>query len=203
MIVLTGSHEGLCKKPTERSIGGVLSRMNMRPVPSKVTSSTLQVCHCTHHNHHPEGQLQPPNLDFGIASAMVFGNRFGAALLEGTKARSGAVERGRSERTEVPQSRATNPNAISQCHSDGAKPSTHDANTPNGEKTTRPSAQNRPAALRNAITPAEPRPNESLWPNRRQRIDRRLRRARVTSNPASPSRPLAATATIASVTSCR
>ena len=42
---------------------------------------------------------------------------------------------------------------------DGAKPSIHDANTPNGAKTTRPSARNRSAALRNAITPEEPHPN--------------------------------------------
>ena len=41
---------------------------------------------------------------------------------------------------------------------DGAKPSIHDANTPNGEKTTRPSALNRSAARRNAITPEEPHP---------------------------------------------
>ena len=39
---------------------------------------------------------------------------------------------------------------------DGAKPSIHDANTPNGEKTTRPSAPNRSAARRNAVTPEEP-----------------------------------------------
>ena len=113
---------------------------------------------------------------------------FGCDSSHGTRARFCGVERSRSERTDGPQSGArrqtrqplrhyarrawhrmggsmprsvANPRRLDHCHSDGAKPSIHDANTPNGEKTTRPSAQNRSAARRNADTPAEPHPNRS------------------------------------------
>ena len=124
-----------------------------------------------------------PNPAPSMRPSLLQVNSFGCGSSRGTRARFGGVERGRSERADGPQLRASlsatmrtergirsvgprpdqprTPNAIDQYHSDGAKPSIHDANTPNGEKTTRPSAQNQPAARRNAITPSEPHPTYS------------------------------------------
>ena len=66
---------------------------------------------------------------------------------------------------------------------DGAKPSIHDANTPNGQKTTRPSALNRSAAARNAITPEQrSRTQFSMhtWRCRDAILEQRWRRMRCT-----------------------
>ena len=95
----------------------------------------------------------------------------GCGSSRGTRARFGGVERCGSEHTDGPQSPATRrntPASLSLCAQivasagwvpcrqpqpppviatrDGAQPSIYDANTPNGEKTTRPSAPNRSAA---------------------------------------------------------